>query len=60
MWTESFWKWEAEAGLQVFFCGLTWILKVKVSRGNTQCSPTGLEPIPHTSVALMAQYLNVR
>ncbi len=44
------------------FSVLGWLafLKVKVSRGITQCSPTGLEPMPHTSMALMAQYLNVR
>jgi hypothetical protein len=37
------------------FSVLGWLgfLKVKVSKGVTQCSPTGLESMPHTSVALM-------
>ncbi len=36
------------------------VFKVKVRRGITQCSPSGLEPKPRTSEALTAQYLNVR
>jgi hypothetical protein len=40
------------------FC-IDWVFSVKVSRGITQCPPTGLEPLPTTSVALTAQYLNV-
>ncbi len=35
------------------------VFQVKVRRGITQCSPSGLEPKPHTSEALTGQYLNV-
>jgi hypothetical protein len=47
-----------KAVLQIVCCRLL----VKVSRGIIQRPPTGLEPMPRTSVALTAQtqYLNVR
>jgi hypothetical protein len=51
---------KVEAGLQCERCGYMWNFKVKVSRGITQCPHRGLEPMPRTSEALMAQYLNVR
>jgi hypothetical protein len=44
-----------EAGLQVVVS----LVSVKGSRGYP-VSPTGLEPMPRTSEALTAQYLNVR
>jgi hypothetical protein len=36
------------------------VIKVKVSRGITQCPPTGLELLSCTQGILMAHYLNVR
>ncbi len=47
-------------GLLVVCRDLLSIFKVKVSREIAQCSPAGLEPMPHATVALTAQYLNVR
>jgi hypothetical protein len=49
-----------ETGLQVVCSELTCIFEVKISKGITQCSPSGFKPMPRTSEALMAQYLNVR
>jgi hypothetical protein len=47
-----------EAGLQIVVCfGFFLDFKVKVSIGIIQCPPTGFNPLHHTSVALMAQYL---
>ena len=47
-------------GLQLVCSVVTCDFQVKVSRGITQCSPSGLEPMSRTSEALTAQYLNVR
>jgi hypothetical protein len=58
--------WTAEAaeswivvGLRVVCSVVTCDFQVKVSRGITQCSPSGLEPMSRTSEALTAQYANV-
>ncbi len=48
------------AGLQLVCSVVTCDFQVKVSRGITQCSPSGLEPMSRKSEALTAQYLNVR
>ena len=48
------------AGLQLVCSVVTCDFQVKVSRGITQCSPSGLKLLSRTSEALTAQYLNVR
>jgi hypothetical protein len=52
MWTGSGWKLDCSV--------VTCDFQVKVSRGITQCSPSGFEPMSRTAEALTAQYLNVR
>ncbi len=46
-------------GLQMVCSVRTWDFQDNVSRGITQCPPSGLEPMFRTSEALTTQYLNV-
>jgi hypothetical protein len=57
-WTGSGWKLDCSRFILV--CSVvTYDFQVKVSRGISQCSPSGLKPMFRTSEALTAQYLNV-
>jgi hypothetical protein len=53
------WKLNFKTGFQVLCSELAFGFQVKGSREITQCSPSGLEPMPRTSEALTAQYLLV-